>query len=243
MATLSQQLSRELEEHYFLVKKSKIWYFLGGAVAAAIAVIGLSYASAVAAARDAVGKGTLNEIEAAKSRVIAARDETEAARDKALKAYPTLLEDVPNIAKHVKEIDKSVGGLEAVVNRPPYHDLNKRDLGSLPLGDVVSQTYSLPASVPRDAKEILVYAYVRTGVGVAGGDREFHIFTEGAPPRESVVGFWLYVYPYPDQNAYSYNSQTFWLPVVRTHKINADRTGPNMEHAYTVARLYLLGYR
>jgi hypothetical protein len=115
-------------------------------------------------------------------------------------------------------------------------------LGSLPANPLGTVVFPIPASIPTTAKEVLVYAYIRTGYNYSSSlleaDIEFKIYTE-----ESGVQYahYLFAHWYP-QNAWSYNSGTFWLPITSAREIRVTSTGVPAPGNW-VGEIFIIGYR
>jgi hypothetical protein len=118
----------------------------------------------------------------------------------------------------------------------------KIPLGSLPANPIGTVVFPIPASIPTTAKEVLVYAYIRTGYNYSSSlledDIEFKIYTE-----ESGVQYahYLFAHWYP-QNAWSYNSGTFWLPITSAREIRVTSTG-TAAPGYAGGEIFIIGYR
>jgi hypothetical protein len=120
----------------------------------------------------------------------------------------------------------------------------KIPLGSLPANPIGTVVFPIPASIPTTAKEVLVYAYIRTGYNYSSSlredDIEFKIYTE-----ESGVQYahYLFAHWYP-QNAWSYNSGTFWLPITSAREIRVTSTGTAPpDNGNYVGEIFIIGYR
>jgi hypothetical protein len=112
-------------------------------------------------------------------------------------------------------------------------------LGSLPINPLGTVAFSIPASIPTTAKEVLVYAYIRTGYNSPSeADIEFMIYTE-----ESGVQYahYLFAHWYP-QDAWSYNSGTFWLPITSAKEIRVTSTG-TAAPGNAGGEIFIIGYR
>jgi hypothetical protein len=117
--------------------------------------------------------------------------------------------------------------------------ISKVNLGSLPYQFIGTSTYSIPSAVSVTAKEILVYAYIKTGGGNPDKDIEFRIYTKNGPTEYS---FYLFAHGY-SQGAWSYNSETFWLPTTVAWQINVTSSGTVLSGNVFQSDLYLVGYR
>lgn len=60
---ISESVIEELENKYFLIKKGALFYFLGGALATAIALVGLSWQASKKAAESVIQSSTVKGIE------------------------------------------------------------------------------------------------------------------------------------------------------------------------------------
>lgn len=90
------------------------------------------------------------------------------------------------------------------------------DLGTGPIVGGTSKQFSLPSEVPASAKEVLVYAVTRTGSVSPNASYYFHIYTKDGATK---YGKYLYGSSYA-QNAVSYNSGNFWLPITADRLVN-----------------------
>lgn len=120
----------------------------------------------------------------------------------------------------------------------PWTPLERISLGRMPMEVEDLEDYKIPKDIPSAAREILVYAYVRTGVSEDDGDLEFRIFTREGKREYS---FYMFSHVFPQQ-AFSYNSQTFWLPMTSERRIYVETEG-DAEGGKRVGVLYILGYR
>jgi len=112
-------------------------------------------------------------------------------------------------------------------------------LGSLPANLLTTVVFPIPASIPTTAKEVLVYAYIRTGYNAPGeADIEFMIYTEESGVR---YAHYLFAHWYP-QNAWSYNSGTFWLPITSAREIRVTSSGTAAPGNW-VGQIFIIGYR
>ncbi|GEM_PF-1497730 len=88
-------------------------------------------------------------------------------------------------------------------------------MGTLPNGGQNHQVRRIPAQVPDNAREILVYAQVATGY-VKGGPHRFRISVRVQGDREAA--FYLYAVGLP-QPSWAYNSDNVWLPMPQDRQI------------------------
>jgi hypothetical protein len=95
------------------------------------------------------------------------------------------------------------------------------DLGSLPSGRPGEIIKNIPDSIPDEAQEILIYAYVSTNY-VRGGRYNFKISVKLSESKEAA--FYLYAIANTQQE-WSYNSDNFWLPMPANRKIFLTTTG------------------
>ncbi len=116
--------------------------------------------------------------------------------------------------------------------------LPKTLLGTLPLNTITTVSYNLPASVPPDAVEVLVYLYARTGDLNPDADLELRVYT-----REGTTEYskYFFIHGYT-QNAWSYNSDNFWLPVTSDRKIYVQSIGTAMT-GNRWGEIFIIGYR
>ena len=95
------------------------------------------------------------------------------------------------------------------------------DLGPLPDGSGSRLLRPIPATVPAQAREILVYVQIGTGY-VEGGLHRFRIATRLDDSREAV--FYLYAVGQAQQG-WAYNSDNFWLPMPANRELVLDAEG------------------
>lgn len=95
------------------------------------------------------------------------------------------------------------------------------DLGPLPDGSGPRLLRPIPATVPGQAREILVYAQIATGY-VEGGPHRFRIATRLDDSREAA--FYLYAVGQAQQG-WAYNSDSFWLPMPANRELILDAEG------------------
>jgi hypothetical protein len=125
-------------------------------------------------------------------------------------------------------------------------------LGSLPMGNNQTSVYSIPTSIPTTAKEVLVYARVRTVFDFHFvGDMEFMIYTE-----ELGVKYAHYLYAFLHGffvegeslhgsywRNWSYNSSTFWLPITSARQIKVTSYMASSPSPSVSGEIYIIGYR
>ena len=100
----------------------------------------------------------------------------------------------------------------------------KASLGQLPTKDAEEVSYQLPQAVLANkdqATEIQVYIWADTGANNSEGPRTFLASTES---RGQELSLPLRVYAY-SQPAWSYNSDTMWLPFPDNDHVKARREG------------------
>ena len=95
------------------------------------------------------------------------------------------------------------------------------DLGPLPDGSGSRLLRPIPATVPGQAREILVYVQIATGY-VEGGPHRFRIATRLDDSREAA--FYLYAVGQAQQG-WAYNSDSFWLPMPANRELILDAEG------------------
>jgi len=88
-------------------------------------------------------------------------------------------------------------------------------LGELPNGGGKRETRRIPALVPDQAQEILVYVQIATGY-VKGGPHRFRLAVQAQGDREA--GFYLYAVGQP-QPSWAYNSDNVWLPMPKNREL------------------------
>ncbi len=110
-----------------------------------------------------------------------------------------------------------------VTSDSKFTPINPSEIGQVPLVGGTTKEFALPASIPTDAKEVLIYAWVKSGSVSPSAAFNYHIFTrEGA----TQYGQYLYASTY-QQNAISYNSDNFWLPVTSERIVGVTLAGTN----------------
>lgn len=95
-------------------------------------------------------------------------------------------------------------------------------IGSLP-NSGTTVAYDLPAAVPANATEVLVYARCHTGSTSPAGGREYRFHTVDETDATKLYAKYLYAYAY-GQDAVPYSSANMWLPVTAQRKIHVTRT-------------------
>jgi len=112
------------------------------------------------------------------------------------------------------------------------------ELGKLPLDKTQQLGYPVPAAIPDDASEILIYVYVKTGY-VTGGPHQFKIAVLSETTGEAA--FYLYAAAH-EQQEYSYNSENFWLPMPKDRKIIVYSNGERLFGEWE-SKVKITGYR
>lgn len=102
-------------------------------------------------------------------------------------------------------------------------------------------TFSLPNDVPRSAKYIYALTTIRTGDAQVSGEG-FIIVTSVA--REGSEKLYSYVSPF-GQSAYSYASNSAWMPISEDRKITARYVSDTQlpSDASATARVFVIAYR
>ncbi len=112
-------------------------------------------------------------------------------------------------------------------------------LGALPTNAITTVSYPLSDIVPSNAKEVLIYVYVRTGdYNNPGGNLEFKIYTQEGTTE---YAHYFFAHPYA-QVAWSYNSDTFWLPLTSDNMIICTSLGQPVTGNGS-GSIFLIGYR
>jgi hypothetical protein len=89
-------------------------------------------------------------------------------------------------------------------------------LGGLPYTTNAIVNLPIPATIPNNASQILVFVYAFSGYLRQGStDRFFDIWTENNNQPIGKMRFYMHVYP---QDAVSFNSDNFWLPIVSNNR-------------------------
>ncbi len=117
---------------------------------------------------------------------------------------------------------------------------------SVPLTQIGSSTfrhsgtlsYEIPAVIPSDAKEVLVYANFQHGTsGPSDRISHFKIFTEDGV-HDYAKYITLHAY---GQNAWNTNSDNLWFPMPSNRRVNLNV--PNVLNGNIYGTLYVIGYR
>lgn len=101
--------------------------------------------------------------------------------------------------------------------------------------------YMLPSNIPSQAKEVLVYAFVRKGAFGAspGVDHTYTFYTvEGRGNLKYAYKLFFYEY---SNTGWSFNSDTFWLPVTSEKKLYVELDNTITGNKFS--GLQILGYR
>lgn len=112
------------------------------------------------------------------------------------------------------------------------------DLGPLPSGRAGGITRTIPADIPDDAHEILIYVYIATNY-VRGETHSFKIAVKPSPSTEAA--FYLYAVANTQQE-WSYNSDNFWLPMPTDRKLHLETSGKPLFGNWT-SRVVIIAYR
>ncbi len=118
-----------------------------------------------------------------------------------------------------------------------YESVNA-DLGSLPSGRPQKIIKDIPTSIPNEAREILIYAYIATSY-VRGERHSFKISVQPSESKEAA--FYLYSIANMQQE-WSYNSDNFWLPMPTNRKIFLETTGSPLFGSWE-SRVKIIAYR
>jgi hypothetical protein len=118
------------------------------------------------------------------------------------------------------------------------HEFVNADLGSLPSGRPGKIIKAIPTSIPNEAREILVYAFIATNY-VRGGRHSFKISVKLNESKEAA--FYLYSIAQMQQE-WSYNSDNFWLPMPANRKIFLETTGSALFGSWE-SRVKIVAYR
>ena len=107
---LKKNLIEELEKSYVLIKKGTLYYFMGGMIATAIAIIGLSYASAKSAIQTETAKLAIDEIKKIKNDAIKDQEEI----SKILASTPDLLNRIPKLENRIDNLANATDDIGSV---------------------------------------------------------------------------------------------------------------------------------
>ena len=112
-----KQVTDYLEEHYPLVKKSRLYFFIGGALTTIVLALGISHQSAMRAVEKSAASNAVKEIAALHVRATTLVSELEDAKTVAagnLKAIRSARSDAPNkLDVVVPQLSQRVSSLEA----------------------------------------------------------------------------------------------------------------------------------
>ncbi|MFZ4791023.1 MAG: hypothetical protein ACOYMW_09055 [Candidatus Competibacteraceae bacterium] len=111
-------------------------------------------------------------------------------------------------------------------------------LGELPNGGGKHETRRIPALVPDQAREILVYAQIATGY-VKGGPHRFRLSVRTQGDREAA--FYLYAVGQP-QPSWAYNSDNVWLPMPKNRELILQTEGEPFFGDWN-SEVRIIGYR
>jgi hypothetical protein len=207
-------LDTDLKKSYVMIERNRWWWFISGFIATLIAAIGITWATVKKAIDDTGVPAILSRIQGY---------ENEA--KKIVEGLPTLeprIDALANLNIEVVSTDKGrLGDLPRIAGEP--------------------SKYPLPDGIPDTAREILIFAYVRTGSMTNAQEHYYSIYTD--KDDQDILGrFVLGLHTYP-QNAVSFNSQTFWLPMPSNRIVKAELSGLNVIGDNFVAYLAVLGWR
>lgn len=125
-----------------------------------------------------------------------------------------------------------------IVSGIKWNPLPKTALGELSWTALEVVSYPIPINVPADAKEVLVYVWVWTGGYNGEKDTEYKFYTH---EDDTSYARYLRVRTY-SQSAYSYNSDTFWLPTTVDWTIHAVSLGETITGNKS-GEIVVIGYR
>ena len=110
-------------------------------------------------------------------------------------------------------------------------------IGSSDIQTAATYSYTIPNSIPNEAKEVLVLAVGRQGYSSRDIDTYLKIYTlEGSSHYEQ----YIYMHSY-DQSAYNTVSDNLWFPMTSNRRIYLQV--PNTNGGGNWVGLYAIGYR
>ena len=121
-------------------------------------------------------------------------------------------------------------------HEPEWKSMNI-NLGSLP-SSATTKSFDMPGDVPEDATEVLVYVWSYSGQAGSSASATFSIYTQDGS-EQYIKRHYIRRYP---QDAISYSSDNFWLPVTSERKIYA-KLPVNLGSTNRAAGISVIGYR
>ena len=113
------------------------------------------------------------------------------------------------------------------------------DLGELPVKGDKTSFYEIPLIIPDEAKEIQVYTWIATGDCNHNRDVDFAITVNDDGHKD--VGMYMHAVGFT-QTAWSYNSQSSWLPMPHDREIRAERKGKEFD-GNVGSKVIIVGYK
>ncbi|MCD4735956.1 MAG: hypothetical protein K8R53_07930 [Bacteroidales bacterium] len=126
-----------------------------------------------------------------------------------------------------------------IVTGITWNSIPKTQIGELPLNPLGTVQWPIPPEVPQDAKEVLVYVYIKTGAANPSADIEFKIFTQEGPTEYAQ---YFFASGFANQNAISYNSENIWLPITSNREIKVTSYLHPLT-GYNGSAVNVIGYR
>lgn len=112
-------------------------------------------------------------------------------------------------------------------------------LGELPNdGQGGIRSYQIPREIADDASWVQVFAWIFTGNTAPSGQRIYRFTSEWRPYEP--IHYYLYAYSY-GQQAISYNSDNFWLPVPLSGQVQVSSSGAAFGSNWN-SRIRITGY-
>ena len=111
------------------------------------------------------------------------------------------------------------------------------EVGNINLGITTDQIFAIPASVPSDAKEVLVYVYTKIG-GSSGGTTHIKVYTQKSEDVRFVKYLTTEGY---GQNAHTFTANNMWFPLTIERLVHASVS--NALSGNTASKIYVIGYR
>lgn len=160
-------------------------------------------------------------------------------------ADTTLQSQTHRLENRVSQIDITIDRQEKKLSDIAYILANTgwtpllKDLGRLPFDTNQTVTLPIPSDVPGIAREIFLFIAAETGNSTGDGARVFSIWVD-IDGRSMESQFLVHAYSQP---AWSYNSDTFWLPMPKNRNIFIKRLkGANIA-GNSASAVKMLGYR
>ena len=149
-----------------------------------------------------------------------------------------------NLRKAWTAVQSLCGGTDTLPNectcihRVSWTSIPKTSIGSSSFRSTGTTSFVLPAAVPNDAKEVLLYVIVNVGSsGPRDARSDIKLYTEeGANKYEQYIGIHTY-----GQSAWSTNSDNLWFPMTSNRRVYMQV--PRTHSGNVDIQIYVVGYR